>query len=427
MMVSAVGKSFSQGQPAHRRRLSDRLVLTWSPCCRTSAPSGSRWTSPPGPGSSASASCWWPPGSGARREAQGPFTSFRGPGLFRCARPRAFVQFPATSQANSGIARQGEGRGKRGRGMGEKLLRPSELGGQVHRLGTRHALSLRLFQLAKGSLRPGIGSVPAGERLAEQSSVRPPGSGSSTRVRRRAQRGSFTHGRTLDRRVHGQAARVSPRSQATPGAEAHGPVPTPGNPGPAVGQPPRPDPAGPEPAARCHCRRRDPGSPCRGGGRRGASAGGFEAFSQLLASLPPDPGLAIVFVQHLSPTHQSALPQLLASVTPLPVEEATDGVVVRPNRIYVTPANVQLRLQGEALRLVRRPSDRSQYSPIDAFFRSLAENARAPPSAFCSRATPRTAWRACATSGPPAGRSWSRIPGAPARSHAPGGGQRRYR
>ena len=107
----------------------------------------------------------------------------------------------------------------------------------------------------------------------------------------------------------------------------------------------------------------------------GASAGGFEAFSQLLASLPPDPGLAIVFVQHLSPTHQSALPQLLASVTPLPVEEATDGVVVRPNRIYVTPANVQLRLQGEALRLVRRPSDRSQYSPIDAFFRSLAENA----------------------------------------------------
>jgi two-component system CheB/CheR fusion protein len=107
----------------------------------------------------------------------------------------------------------------------------------------------------------------------------------------------------------------------------------------------------------------------------GASAGGFEAFSQLLASMPPDPNLAIVFVQHLSPTHQSALPQLLASSTAMPVAEATDGVVLRPNHVYVSPPNVQLRLRGEALHLVRRPTDRSQYSPIDAFFRSLADNA----------------------------------------------------
>ena len=41
----------------------------------------------------------------------------------------------------------------------------------------------------------------------------------------------------------------------------------------------------------------------------------------------------------------------------------------------MTPSNVQLRLQGDTLRLTRRPTDRSQYSPIDAFFRSLAENA----------------------------------------------------
>jgi two-component system, chemotaxis family, CheB/CheR fusion protein len=107
----------------------------------------------------------------------------------------------------------------------------------------------------------------------------------------------------------------------------------------------------------------------------GASAGGFEAFSRLLSSLPTSPGLALVFVQHLSPSHQSALPQLLAGVTPLPVEEVTDGVVVRPDRVYVTPANTQLRLQGDALRLVPRPTDRTQYSSIDAFFRSLADNA----------------------------------------------------
>ena len=107
----------------------------------------------------------------------------------------------------------------------------------------------------------------------------------------------------------------------------------------------------------------------------GASAGGFEAFCQLLAAMPPNPGMALVFVQHLSPTHHSALPQLLASSTAMPVEEATDGMVVRPDHVYVTPANVQLRLEGHALRLLQRPTDRTQYSPIDAFFRSLAEDA----------------------------------------------------
>src|SRR5678815_936787 len=51
----------------------------------------------------------------------------------------------------------------------------------------------------------------------------------------------------------------------------------------------------------------------------GASAGGLEAFSQLLRGIPRHPGLAIVFVQHLAPTHDSALVPLLSSHTTLPV------------------------------------------------------------------------------------------------------------
>src|SRR5262245_59607786 len=54
----------------------------------------------------------------------------------------------------------------------------------------------------------------------------------------------------------------------------------------------------------------------------GASAGGLEAFSQLLSALPPDPGLAIVLVQHLAPQFESALTVLLSARTPLPVEQA---------------------------------------------------------------------------------------------------------
>src|SRR5262249_37019539 len=45
----------------------------------------------------------------------------------------------------------------------------------------------------------------------------------------------------------------------------------------------------------------------------GASAGGLDAFSNLLQALPPNPGFAIVFVQHLAPQHESALPVLLSA------------------------------------------------------------------------------------------------------------------
>lgn len=106
----------------------------------------------------------------------------------------------------------------------------------------------------------------------------------------------------------------------------------------------------------------------------GASAGGFEAFAQLLAGLPPLPNLAIIFVQHLAPHHSSSLAVLLASHTSLPVVEATEGARIVPNRIYVVPPNAQMELVDGHLHLGRRPEDRTQYNPIDFFFRSLARS-----------------------------------------------------
>src|SRR5262245_16316170 len=51
----------------------------------------------------------------------------------------------------------------------------------------------------------------------------------------------------------------------------------------------------------------------------GASAGGLEAFRQLLKVLPVSTGMAFVLVTHLDPRHESILPDLLAKATPLPV------------------------------------------------------------------------------------------------------------
>jgi two-component system, chemotaxis family, CheB/CheR fusion protein len=106
----------------------------------------------------------------------------------------------------------------------------------------------------------------------------------------------------------------------------------------------------------------------------GASAGGLEALIPLLKGLPSSAGLAVVLVQHLAPQHDSALPTLLTAHTSMPVIQVTDNLEVRPNHVYVIPPNVQMGITGSRLHLKPRPADRSQYTPIDAFFRALAES-----------------------------------------------------
>jgi len=103
----------------------------------------------------------------------------------------------------------------------------------------------------------------------------------------------------------------------------------------------------------------------------GASAGGLEAFSEVLANMPLDSGLALVLVQHLDPTHQSILTDLLARATPLPVHEVEDGMRVASNRVYVIPPNTSMTIEQGVLRLGERGW--GQVMPIDIFLRSLAE------------------------------------------------------
>jgi two-component system CheB/CheR fusion protein len=106
----------------------------------------------------------------------------------------------------------------------------------------------------------------------------------------------------------------------------------------------------------------------------GASAGGLEAFTSLIENLPVNTGLALVFVQHLSPTHESMLPQLLSEKSSLTVVQATDGTVIEADHIYVIPPNTQMGFYDGRLRLTPRPEGRSRYTPIDYLFHSLAEH-----------------------------------------------------
>ena len=106
----------------------------------------------------------------------------------------------------------------------------------------------------------------------------------------------------------------------------------------------------------------------------GASAGGLEAFSQLLRALPLDTGMAFVLVQHLEPSHKSHLTEILSRATAMPVSEVGERMRIEPNHIYVIPPNAGLGLAEQALHLVPRPVHGGPHLTIDAFFQALAAN-----------------------------------------------------
>src|SRR5713101_1397966 len=108
----------------------------------------------------------------------------------------------------------------------------------------------------------------------------------------------------------------------------------------------------------------------------GASAGGLEAFTQLLQALGAGTEMAYVLVQHLDPSHESVLTGLLAKATEMPVRQVTDAMPVEPNRVYVIPPNVDMVISQGILRLTPRTETRGHHMPIDRFLRSLAEDQR---------------------------------------------------
>src|SRR5437899_7999138 len=104
----------------------------------------------------------------------------------------------------------------------------------------------------------------------------------------------------------------------------------------------------------------------------GASAGGLEAFTQLLRGLPPDINMALVLIQHLDPTYKSLLTELLSKTTKLPVAEVTDGMQVKPRNVYVIPPNTRMTISKGALYLTPRVDVDRKHMPIDHFLQSLS-------------------------------------------------------
>ncbi|WP_281357686.1 chemotaxis protein CheB [Aromatoleum diolicum] len=106
----------------------------------------------------------------------------------------------------------------------------------------------------------------------------------------------------------------------------------------------------------------------------GASAGGLEAFEQFFRRMPADSGMAFVLIQHLDPNHASLLTEILQRATTMPVIEATDQLIVAPDRVHIIPPNRDMAIFHGALQLSVPDQPRGMRMPIDAFLRSLAED-----------------------------------------------------
>jgi len=104
----------------------------------------------------------------------------------------------------------------------------------------------------------------------------------------------------------------------------------------------------------------------------GASAGGLDALEQFFSNMPKDNGMAFVVIQHLDPNHAGIMPELLQRITPMKVCQASEGLRVKPNCVYVIPPNKSLSILNGSLHLFDPVESRGLRLPIDIFFRSLA-------------------------------------------------------
>jgi two-component system CheB/CheR fusion protein len=104
----------------------------------------------------------------------------------------------------------------------------------------------------------------------------------------------------------------------------------------------------------------------------GASAGGFEAFRELLEALPTPTGMAFVFIQHLEPSHETMLPALLGRYTAMKVAQAEDGTPVEADNVYVVPPSTNLVILNGILTLQPIGKSAGRHKTIDFFLRSLA-------------------------------------------------------
>jgi two-component system, chemotaxis family, protein-glutamate methylesterase/glutaminase len=104
-----------------------------------------------------------------------------------------------------------------------------------------------------------------------------------------------------------------------------------------------------------------------------ASAGGLHALSAFLSQIPAGFPAALAVVQHMEPTRESHLAEILGRRTPLHVLQAEDGDQLTPGAVFIAPPDRHLLvLTGGFLRLTETARVRFVRPSADLLFESLA-------------------------------------------------------
>jgi two-component system, chemotaxis family, CheB/CheR fusion protein len=104
----------------------------------------------------------------------------------------------------------------------------------------------------------------------------------------------------------------------------------------------------------------------------GASAGGLQAFKEILENLDPNTGMAFVLVTHLAPDQKSFLSEILERYTNMPVLSIENGQRPEANHLYVLLPNQSLTLREGVFQVEAPPAGERFPKTIDKFFYSLA-------------------------------------------------------
>ena len=104
----------------------------------------------------------------------------------------------------------------------------------------------------------------------------------------------------------------------------------------------------------------------------GASAGGLDACIKLFEALPAASGMAFILIQHLDPSHESMMVDLLASHTPMAVCQAADGMPIEPDHLYIIPPGAYLSVGNGTLLLSQPQARHGARLPFDFLLQSLA-------------------------------------------------------
>ncbi len=105
----------------------------------------------------------------------------------------------------------------------------------------------------------------------------------------------------------------------------------------------------------------------------GASAGGIQALKEFFSQVPKESGMAYVVILHMSPAHESKLAEILQMTSPIPVTQVKEREKIKPNHVYVIPPTQNLAMADGHVTLTDKIGVQERRSPVDLFFRTLAE------------------------------------------------------